>query len=63
MKKCSLKIVKEARVLHGTAAQLHKISKEGGWDAYHEKIVEKVTKKVTKEVLKELNAPILKIAK
>lgn len=63
MKKSSLRIVKDGRVLYGTAAQLHKISKEGGWDKYHEKLVEKISKKVTKEVLNELNEPILKVAK
>lgn len=63
MKKCSLRIVKDNKVLYGTAAQLHKISQEGGWDLYHEKIVEKITQKVTKEVLNEINSPILKIAK
>lgn len=63
MKKSSLRIMKDGRPLYGTAAQLHKISKEGGWDAYHEKVVNRVTQKVTKEVLKELNTPILRIAK
>ena len=60
---CSLRVIKNGRVLYGTAAQLHKISQEGGWDSYHRSLVENITEKVTKEVLDELNRPVLRIVK
>lgn len=62
-KKCSLKIYNGKNMLYGTAAQLHKISNEGGWDEYHSKLVERITNKVTREVLNELNRPVLRKVK
>lgn len=62
-KPCSLKVYNGSRYLYGTAAQLHKISIEGGWDSYHEKLVQNITSRVTKEVLNELNSPVLKLVK
>jgi hypothetical protein len=61
--KCSLKIYSGKNMLHGTAAILHKISTEGGWDDYHSKLIGKITSKVTREVLDELNRPVLRKVK
>lgn len=59
-KTCSLKVFDGQKTLYGTAAQIYKISKEGGWDKYHEQLVERITRKVTNEVMEELNRPIIK---
>lgn len=38
-RKCSLKVLSDdKKLLHGTAAQLHYIKEEGGWDNFIEKI-------------------------
>lgn len=58
-KKCSLRVFNGKNMLYGTAAQLYKISSEGGWDEYHVKLVEKIATKVIREVLEEQNRPVL----
>ena len=58
-KKCSLRVFNGKKMLYGTAAQLYKISSEGGWDEYHAKLVEKIAIKVISEVLEEQNRPVL----
>lgn len=38
-RKCSLKVLSDDnKLLHGTAAQLHYVKEQGGWDAFIEKI-------------------------
>ncbi len=56
-------IGKNGKKLGGGAAQLHRIKENGGWDAYHEKLIGKVTKKVYEEVMKEMDKPNLKVVK
>jgi hypothetical protein len=56
-RKCSLQIMKDGRVLKGTAAQLHYISAKGGWDKYHHDLIENVYSKI----MKEQNRPFLRI--
>ena len=57
-KKCSLVVIKGNKILKGTAAQISYISAHGGWDKYHEDLVNKITEDVSKElatkILKEL---------
>ena len=70
-KKCSLKEYDGEKYLYGTAAQVYRISRMGGWDAFNEKIVKDVTAKVTEElvpiitnqILEELSKPVLKVVK
>ncbi|WP_138342657.1 hypothetical protein [Intestinibacter bartlettii] len=51
-------VIKGKKILKGTAAQISYISDNGGWDKYHEDLVNKITEEVSKEVatkiLKEL---------
>ena len=42
--KCSLKVVKDGRVLSGTAAILHATSRDGGYDAYMTNFAEDVAR-------------------
>lgn len=71
MKQCSLKIYDGEKMLYGTAAINHYISKNGGWDKYHENMVKSITEKVTNEVvpkvyneiIDEMNKPILRLVK
>lgn len=71
MKKCSLKVYDGEKMLHGTAAVNHYISKNGGWDKYNEDMVKTITEKVTievvpkvyNEIIEEMNKPVLKIVK
>ncbi len=71
MPKCSLKVFDGEKMLHGTAAINHYISRNGGWDAYHENMVKSITEKVTDEVvpkvyneiMKEMSRPVLKKVK
>lgn len=38
--KCSLKVLSaDNKMLHGTAAQLHYISEQGGWDTFMQKTI------------------------
>ena len=67
-KKCSLKEFDGEKYLYGTAAQIYKISRMGGWDAFYEKMIKDITAKATKElvpiitnqIMEELNKPVLK---
>ena len=64
-KKCSLKVKKDGRMLHGTAALLHVTSKNGGFDAWAEEFAESVAKDAAKtavtKLLKEQQKPDLKV--
>ena len=63
--KCSLKVVKDGRRLHGTAAILHMTSREGGFDKWIKDHSEKVAKEAAEAALRELietqQKPILKV--
>jgi hypothetical protein len=64
MAKCSLKVISDkGKVLHGAPAQEVFIKRQGGWDAYHEKMVVNISKKVYKEIMKEQQRGLFKIAK
>ncbi|KHK64203.1 hypothetical protein P3795_18625 [Pseudomonas aeruginosa] len=57
--KCSLKVVKDGRVLSGTAAILHATSRDGGYDAHMAKFAQKVIEQTMSEHLKEQRRPKL----
>lgn len=61
--KCSLKVVKDGKVLHGTAAILHATSRDGGYDAHMEKFAKKVVGNTMEEHLKEERKPRLSSVK
>ena len=63
MIKSTLKYFNGKRFLYGGAAQLAYVKSNGGWNEYHEKLIENVTRKVYCEILKEQSNPSLKIAK
>jgi len=52
--KCSLKVVKEGKRLHGTAAILHMTSREGGFDKWLEDYTENVAKESAKKAIVDL---------
>lgn len=52
--KCSLKVVKEGKRLHGTAAILHMTSREGGFDKWLEVYTENVAKESAKKAISDL---------
>lgn len=65
MNRCSLKVIKDGRPLHGTAALLHMTSREGGFDKWIKDYSEKVAKDAAETALRELlesqKKPILKV--
>lgn len=62
--KCSLKVVKDGRRLHGTAAILHMTSREGGFDKwlkdYTENVAQKTAETVISDLLREEQKPRLR---
>lgn len=62
--KCSLKVVKDGRRLHGTAAILHMTSREGGFDKwlkdYTENVAQKAAETAIRDLLKEQQKPRLR---
>ena len=61
--KCSLKVVKNGKRLHGTAAILHMTSREGGFDAWLKKHSEKVAEASVIEFMNEQQRPKLKVVR
>ena len=61
--KCSLKVVKDGKVLHGTAAILHATSRDGGYDNHMENYGKKVLKQVFQDHVLEERKPKLKRVK
>lgn len=61
--KCSLKVVKNGRVLTGTAAILHATSRAGGYDAYMRDFAEKVAFEALNQHIKEQSKPKLRRVK
>lgn len=61
--KCSLKVVKDGKVLSGTAAILHATSREGGYDAYMTNFAEKVAKEALSQHIEEQRKPKLRRVK
>ncbi len=61
--KCSLKVVKDGRVLHGTAAILHATSRDGGYDEHMKRYGEQVLKQVFNDHVLEQRKPKLKVVK
>lgn len=52
--KCSLKVVKEGKRIHGTAAILHMTSRAGGFDKWLEDYTENVAKESAKKAIADL---------
>lgn len=61
--KCSLKVVKDGKVLSGTAAILHTTSREGGYDKYMTNFAEKVARQALNQHLEEQRKPKLRSVK
>jgi hypothetical protein len=63
--KCSLKVVKGGKRLHGTAAVLHMTSREGGFDKwlkdYTEKVAQSAAETAIRELMQEQQMPKLKV--
>jgi hypothetical protein len=59
--KCSLKVVKDGKRLHGTAAILHMTSREGGFDKWLECYSKTVAKQSVKNFLEQQQKPRLKV--
>lgn len=54
-KKCSLHVLSnDGKMLSGTAAQLHYISENGGWDAFMEKTASDAAKLAVAHTFKEM---------
>lgn len=63
-KKCSLHVLSDnGKMLHGTAAQLHYISENGGWDAFIEKTVSDAAKLAVAYTFKEMEKAKFKTIK
>jgi len=63
-KKCSLKVLSDSgKTLSGTAAQLHYISENGGWDAFMEKTASDDAKLAVKHTFKEMEKAKFKTVK
>lgn len=62
--KCSLKVVKDGRRLHGTAAILHMTSREGGFDKwlkdYTENVAQSAAETAVRGLLETQQKPKLK---
>lgn len=63
--KCSLKVVKDGKRLHGTAAILHMTSREGGFDkwlkGYTEKVAQSAAETAIRDLMQEQQKPKLKV--
>lgn len=63
--KCSLKVVKDGKRLHGTAAILHMTSREGGFDSwlkdYTEKVAQSAAETAIRDLMQEQQKPKLKV--
>tara|TARA_R110000850_G_scaffold211586_1_gene337401 strand:- start:185 stop:391 length:207 start_codon:yes stop_codon:yes gene_type:complete len=63
--KCSLKVVKNGKRLHGTAAILHMTSQSGGFDAwlkdYSEEIAKDAAETAIRNLLSAQQKPKLKV--
>jgi len=64
-KKCSLKVVSssDGRLLHGTAAINHMISREGGFDKWMKKTAEDIALQTISKMIEEQRKPILHAVK
>lgn len=63
-KKCSLKVLSnDGKMLSGTAAQLHYISENGGWDAFMKKTVSDAAKLAVEHAFKEMDKAKFKTVK
>lgn len=63
--RCSLKVVKDGKRLHGTAAILHMTSREGGFDKwlkdYTEKVAQSAAETAIRDLMREQQKPTLKV--
>ncbi len=63
-KKCSLHVLSDSgKTLHGTAAQLHYISENGGWDAFIAKTVSDAAKLAVEHAFREMDKARFKTVK
>lgn len=54
-KKCSLRVLSDDnKTLYGTAAQLHYISEQGGWDAFMKKVTSESAEIAVQHAFKEM---------
>jgi hypothetical protein len=54
-RKCSLKVLSDDnKLLHGTAAQLHYVKEQGGWDAFIENITTEAATVAVKHAFREM---------
>ena len=54
--KCSLKVLSDDnKLLHGTAAQLHYIKEQGGWDEFMRKIISDATEIAVQHAFHEMD--------
>ena len=54
-RKCSLKVLSDDnKLLHGTAAQLHYVKEQGGWDSFIEKITSEAATVAVQHAFKEM---------
>ena len=55
-KKCSLRVLSDDnKMLYGTAAQLHYISEQGGWDAFMKKVTTEAAEIAVRHTFKEMD--------
>ncbi len=55
-RKCSLKVLSDDnKLLHGTAAQLHYIKEQGGWDEFMRKIISDATEIAVQHAFHEMD--------
>lgn len=55
-KRCSLKVLSDDnKMLYGTAAQLHYISEQGGWDAFMKKVTTEAAEIAVRHTFKEMD--------
>ena len=62
-RKCSLQVPSDdgKRTLYGTAAQLHYIAENGGWDAFMEKTASDAAKLAVKHAFREMDKAKFKV--
>ena len=62
-KTCSLRVIKGGRRLSGTAAILHVISSNGGWDEWLEEFSKDVAKRCVHELHRSQLRPKLRVVR
>lgn len=64
MSQKNLRVVgKKGNLLGGGAAQLRYIKLRGGWDEYHQELIQEIAEDVYAKILERQNRPVLKMIK